>query len=120
MILPFEYSSLLGAALVVAGYAIRFWGIAHLKRAGLTNLVGTRIPREYATGGPYRFSKHPLYWGGAAAMAGVGLIAFGWPGFVLAYPAMPYFVERGMYESELRSLKEKAEAAESRPAEPGP
>ena len=53
-------------------------------------------------------------------MAGVGLIAFGWPGFVLAYPAMPYFVERGMYESELRHLKEKAEAAESRPAEPGP
>lgn len=39
-------------------------------------------------------------------MAGVGMVAFGWPGFVLAYPAMPYFVERAMFETETRAKVE--------------
>ena len=105
-----ELSTVVGLAMIALGYGLRFWGIAHLKRAGLTNLVGTRVPERYATSGPYRFVRHPLYWGGAAAMAGVGLVAFGWPGFVLAYPAMPYFVERAMYESEMRAMREKIAA----------
>ena len=102
-----EFSTLVGLAMIVGGYAIRFWGISHLKSAGLTNLVGTRVPKNwYSVTGPYRFCRHPLYWGGAAAMAGVGMIAFGWSGFVLAVPAVPYFVERGKYESEMRGMHE--------------
>ena len=100
-------STWVGLAMFIGGYALRFWGIAHLKRSGLTNLVGTRVPQSgYSSSGPYRFVRHPLYWGGAASMAGVGMIAFGWAGFVLAYPAMPYFVERAMFESETRAKVE--------------
>jgi protein-S-isoprenylcysteine O-methyltransferase Ste14 len=96
-----------GLALLATGYGLRFWGMAHLRRSGLTNLVGTRVPQNgYSVTGPYRYLRHPLYWGSAISICGVGLVAFGWPGLALVYPAVPYFVERAMYESEVRSQVE--------------
>jgi len=57
---PTPQTLLLGAAVAVAGEAIRIWAAGHLEKG-----------REVTTSGPYRFTRHPLYLG--STIIGVGL-----------------------------------------------
>jgi protein-S-isoprenylcysteine O-methyltransferase Ste14 len=50
----------IGAALAIAGEAVRVWAAGHLEKG-----------REVTASGPYRFTRHPLYLG--SALIGVGL-----------------------------------------------
>ena len=57
---PTRTSLIAGAAVALAGEAVRIWAAGHLDKG-----------REVTTSGPYRFSRHPLYLG--STLIGVGL-----------------------------------------------
>ncbi len=53
---------LIGLACYIAGVALRYWGIAHLRHQ-FTRHVVVRPTDEIVSTGPYRFLRHPLYTG---------------------------------------------------------
>jgi protein-S-isoprenylcysteine O-methyltransferase Ste14 len=57
---PTPRSLAVGAAIAIAGEALRIWAAGHLAKG-----------REVTTSGPYRFTRHPLYVG--SAIIGIGL-----------------------------------------------
>jgi protein-S-isoprenylcysteine O-methyltransferase Ste14 len=70
--------------LATAGLAYAVWGLAYLRRSF------SIIPeaRRLVTGGPYAFSRHPVYLGEIVAAIGVNLATGGW----LSALAILYFV----------------------------
>ena len=105
-------SSAVGIALLLGGLLLRWWGVAYLKDAGVRNLAGTRTPAGWAIDGPYAWMDHPLYIGSGMMIAGVGMAALGWGGVALVMPAIPYFVERAMLETEMHSYNVMAKKFE--------
>src|SRR5229473_5536831 len=67
-----------------AGLAYSVWGLAYLRRSF------SIIPeaRRLVTGGPYGWSRHPVYLGEIATAIGVNLATTGWPGAI----AIAYFI----------------------------
>jgi protein-S-isoprenylcysteine O-methyltransferase Ste14 len=59
---PTPRTILIGAAIAVAGEAIRVWAAGHLEKG-----------REVTTTGPYAFTRHPLYLGSTIIGAGVAV-----------------------------------------------
>ena len=98
-------SNAIGLAFIVLGYMLRAWGSHHLKLAGTVILAGTKPPHYYTTDGPYKYLVHPLYWGSMMICGGAGIVALGWGGVVLVVPAIPYFVERAILETEMRTVR---------------
>ena len=56
---PTMRSVMAGAAVAIAGELIRIWAAGHLEKG-----------REVTTSGPYRFTRHPLYFG--STIIGIG------------------------------------------------
>jgi protein-S-isoprenylcysteine O-methyltransferase Ste14 len=56
-----------GAAVALAGQAIRIWAAGHLEKS-----------REVTASGPYRFSRHPLYLGSSIMAAGLAVGCRSW------------------------------------------
>jgi protein-S-isoprenylcysteine O-methyltransferase Ste14 len=56
-----------GAAVGMAGEAIRVWAAGHLEKS-----------REVTRSGPYRYVRHPLYVGSSIMAAGVAIGAASW------------------------------------------
>ena len=104
-----------GALLVVGGLGLRAWAMVHLARAGVRgeafNAIATP-PHGYTHHGPYRFVRHPAYIGSMAFLAGLGVLAFGFPGVVLFVPAWPFFYDRIVREEKLRRHWLNARAVE--------
>lgn len=61
---PTRASLAIGAAIAIAGEAIRVWAAGHLEKS-----------REVTTSGPYRFTRHPLYVGSTIMAAGFVIAA---------------------------------------------
>jgi protein-S-isoprenylcysteine O-methyltransferase Ste14 len=62
-----------GAALfIVSGVALAAWGRVTMMRAG-TNVVPTKPTLAIVTGGPFRFTRNPLYLGGLGLYLGLTL-----------------------------------------------
>jgi protein-S-isoprenylcysteine O-methyltransferase Ste14 len=59
---PTRASLLAGAAIGAAGEAIRIWAAGHLEKS-----------REVTTSGPYRFTRHPLYFGSSVMAIGTAV-----------------------------------------------
>ena len=94
-----------GLALILLSIVLRLYSLATLHRHGidtLSKLAGSQMPDSWATTGPYSHLRHPVYLGILGTIAGVGLIAFGWPGAVLALPALPHLQQRMAQENALR------------------
>ncbi len=70
--------------LATAGLAYAVWGLAYLRRSF------SIIPeaRRLVTGGPYAFSRHPVYLGEIVAAIGINLATAGWASAL----AVLYFV----------------------------
>ncbi len=70
--------------LATIGLAYSVWGLAYLRRSF------SIIPeaRRLVTGGPYSFSRHPVYLGEIITAIGVNLATAGWPGAL----AVAYFI----------------------------
>lgn len=75
---------LAGDLLATAGLAYSVWGLAYLRRSF------SIIPeaRRLVTGGPYSFSRHPVYLGEVATAVGINLATAGWLGGL----AVGYFI----------------------------
>lgn len=93
-----------GFALLAAGLLLRLWAVRALLRAGLTqhDILEIRAPEAYTTAGPYRWLDHPAYAGSLLIIAGVGVLALGPPGAVLALASWPFFAARIHAENRLR------------------
>jgi protein-S-isoprenylcysteine O-methyltransferase Ste14 len=73
----------LGAALVVAGVAIRVWAVLTLGR-WFTTVVRVADDQEIVSDGPYRWVRHPSYLGLLVALAGLGLMLTNWGSLAVA------------------------------------
>jgi protein-S-isoprenylcysteine O-methyltransferase Ste14 len=63
-----------GAALVVAAVAVEIWA-ARTLRSGETTIMPHRRSSHLVTGGPFAWSRNPIYLGNTVLMTGVGLMA---------------------------------------------
>jgi len=59
---PTWRSLVAGAAIALAGQAMRLWAAGHLEKS-----------REVTTSGPYQFTRHPLYVGSSIMALGVAM-----------------------------------------------
>ena len=73
----------IGAALILAGGALRSWGIATLGRFFRRD-VTIQADHRVVTDGPYRLLRHPGYAGNLLAALGYGLALTNWAGLALA------------------------------------
>jgi protein-S-isoprenylcysteine O-methyltransferase Ste14 len=73
----------LGAALVVAGVAIRMWAVLTLGR-WFTTVVRVADDQQVVSNGPYRWVRHPSYLGLLVALAGLGLMLTDWASLAVA------------------------------------
>jgi len=64
---------LLGALPMLAGLAVNVWADRLFKRAQ-TTVKPSETPSSFVTDGPFRFSRHPMYLGMAALLAGVAVL----------------------------------------------
>lgn len=97
-----------GIALAALGQAVILWARAVLRRHGIysrQHLAGVARPNSWATEGPYRL-RHPIYYASLLMIAGVGIAALGWFGFVLALPALPYYQGKMALEDYIRGADE--------------
>lgn len=75
---------LVADVLATLGLAYSVWGLAYLRRSFSIMPEARRL----VTGGPYAFSRHPVYLGEIVTMVGVNLATAGWAGAL----AVAYFI----------------------------
>lgn len=91
----------LALALVGAGLGLRLWSWRTLRACGMSFeqfMRGGPPPIPRTREGPYRWLAHPAYVGSSLLIAGVGMLALGPGGFVLALPSVPVYVWRVQLE----------------------
>ena len=93
------------AALILFGVAGISWAFGHFARAG-TN-VPTNLPAEtVVTGGPYRFSRNPIYLALSAFFVGLAvLFASDWA--LALFPVLLAVMRYGVIAREERYLERK-------------
>ena len=73
----------IGLVLVVAGFALMYWGTFTFRRHR-TAIIPRRPASRLVTSGPYRFTRNPMYTGFTIAYLGAaGLLDSAWPLFLL-------------------------------------
>lgn len=83
----------LGAALSLAGAAVGAWAV---RTAGRLDIAS---PTGLVTGGPYRYSRNPMYVGWTALYVGIALVAdAAWPLVIL--PAVAVMTHRTVRREE--------------------
>ncbi len=92
----------LGAALLVAGGALTLWGAQTFARAG-TTLKPFERTHTLVVGGPFRFTRNPMYLGMVAMLLGAAL-ALGTPAPWLAAPALALTLQLRFIRHEERAL----------------
>ena len=96
---------LLGASCLVAGLALELWAVATFRRAGTTpHPAGP--PTALAVGGPYRFTRNPMYLGLVCITAGLALLANAL-GPLILLPVAIVIVRRAVIDREERYLTAK-------------
>ena len=104
-LLPGALSKVLGWPLVAGGLSLGLWGFRELRRAG-TNVDPYHPTTAIVEGGPYGFTRNPLYVGMALVYAGVSARANALPAALLL-PVVLHLVDRGVIEREERYLEGK-------------
>ena len=104
-LLPPTLSKVLGWLLVVGGISLGLWGFREMRRAG-TNVDPYHPTTAIVEGGPYAFTRNPLYVGMTLVYAGVSARANALPAALLL-PVVLHLVDRGVVEREERYLEGK-------------
>jgi protein-S-isoprenylcysteine O-methyltransferase Ste14 len=104
-LLPGALSKMLGWPLVGGGLLLGLWGFREMRRAG-TNVDPYHPTTAIVEGGPYAFTRNPLYVGMAPIYAGIGARANALPAALLL-PVVLHLVDRGVIEREERYLEGK-------------
>lgn len=94
----------IGAALVVCGLAVMFWGLLTFVRCR-TPVVPVQAARTLVIRGPYRFSRNPMYVGLTLAYSGAALLFnVVWP--LLVLPVVLVVMTTMVIRREERHLQE--------------
>ncbi len=106
-----------GAVLVIVGVCLRAWALVHLHRAGLTTVAQLAYaappPGVYATRGPYRLTRHPMYVGSFLIFCGAAVAVTGWwqAACLVGLAIFPHYNHRIILEDEQRRLAEAVRGA---------
>jgi protein-S-isoprenylcysteine O-methyltransferase Ste14 len=96
---------LFGAVCLLAGLALAIWAVATFRRAG-TTFHPAGPTTTLAVGGPYRFTRNPMYLGLVFILAGLALLANAlWP--LILLPVVIVIVRRAVIDREERYLTAK-------------
>lgn len=96
-----------GALLVAFGALVRTWGAAYL-RASVVHDAKLHAS-ELVADGPYRYVRHPLYFGSIVATVGTALIASRL-GFIILVVALPLLYARLVGREEAQLAEQQGEA----------
>ncbi|KGJ06155.1 Protein-S-isoprenylcysteine O-methyltransferase Ste14 [Paracoccus halophilus] len=100
-LLPFELPPVIrgaGFLLLLAGGALMLWAAA-VMRAARTSFMPGQSPDALVTGGPFRFSRNPIYLGDVIALAGL-MLALSAPAGLVLVPAFALLLERRFIRHE--------------------
>jgi protein-S-isoprenylcysteine O-methyltransferase Ste14 len=103
--LPRRLARTLGPLLIVGGFVVGLLGLREMRRAG-TNVDPYRPATSIVTGGPYRFTRNPMYVGFTLMYVGISALANALLP-VLLLPAVQRLMRRGVIEREERYLELK-------------
>jgi protein-S-isoprenylcysteine O-methyltransferase Ste14 len=103
--LPRRLARTLGPLLIVVGFAVGFSGFREVRRAG-SNVDPREPATTVVTGGPYRFTRNPMYLGFTLQYVGISAL-FNTLLPVLLLPAVQQLMRRGVIEREERYLESK-------------
>jgi len=103
--LPRGLSRVLGWPLIVGGPVVGSLGLREMKRAD-TNVDPREPTTAIVTGGPYRFTRNPLYLSMTLIYAGITALANALPAALLL-PVVLHIMRRGVIEREERYLERK-------------
>jgi protein-S-isoprenylcysteine O-methyltransferase Ste14 len=81
---PYRYA---GGVLIVLAAALGFWGV-YLFRRARTGVVPFSEATVLVTGGPYRFTRNPMYLGMAGILLGTAI----WLGSLTPWLVLPAFM----------------------------
>jgi protein-S-isoprenylcysteine O-methyltransferase Ste14 len=98
-------ASALGAILCLVGIGCTVWGRVTLVKAK-TNVSPLKPTTALATGGPFRFTRNPLYVGVSTLLLGLSLLIGTWWGIIVLAPAM-FVLHYGVILREERYLEQK-------------
>jgi protein-S-isoprenylcysteine O-methyltransferase Ste14 len=91
-------AGLLGAVVFVLALALAIWAIDTMTRAG-TNVPTNRPTTAIVEGGPYRFTRNPIYLGMFGGLIGLG-IAFDNPWLLLLMALFALVIRYGVVARE--------------------
>jgi len=103
--LPRRLARTLGPLLIVCGVLIGLLGFREMRRAG-TNVDPYEPATTVVTGGPYRFTRNPMYVGFTLMYVGISALADALLP-ILLLPAVQQLMRRGVIEREERYLESK-------------
>ena len=103
--LPRRLARTLGPLLIVGGFVVGLLGLREMRRAG-TNVDPYRPATAIVTGGPYRFTRNPMYVGFTLMYVGISALANALLP-ILLLPALQRLMRRGVIEREERYLEHK-------------
>ena len=103
--LPRRVARKLGASMVAFGLAVGFLGAREMRRAE-TNMDPYKPAMALVTGGPFRFTRNPLYLSMTLIYGGIAALANALPAALLL-PIVLRLMRRSVIEREERYLERK-------------
>jgi len=103
--LPRRFARTFGWPLVACGLAVGFLGAREMRRAE-TNVDPYKPATAVVTGGPFQFTRNPLYLSMTLIYGGIAAVANALPAALLL-PIVLHLMRRGVIEREERYLERK-------------
>jgi protein-S-isoprenylcysteine O-methyltransferase Ste14 len=103
--LPRRLARTLGPVVILVGFIVGLLGVREMRRAG-TNVDPYEPATAVVTGGPYRFTRNPMYVGFTLMYVGISAWANALSP-ILLLPAVQRLMRRGVIEREERYLERK-------------